>query len=83
MAKHGTREKDDRCHSLSEDKEALFSRVALHGGHEHCSHKLLSNSEESDLKQARWQYFVAELYIKLEYKPGRTNNVADALSKKA
>lgn len=34
-------------------------------------------------KQARWQDFLAEFDMILEYKPGRTNQVADALSRKA
>lgn len=34
-------------------------------------------------KQARWQDFLAEFDMVLEYKPGRTNQVADALSRKA
>ncbi|KAL0539326.1 hypothetical protein IC582_023531 [Cucumis melo] len=34
-------------------------------------------------KQARWQDFLAEFDFKLEYKPGRENIVADALSLKA
>ncbi|BBN68959.1 hypothetical protein Prudu_661S000800 [Prunus dulcis] len=34
-------------------------------------------------KQARWQEFLAEFDYKLEYKQGKTNVVADALSRKA
>jgi len=34
-------------------------------------------------KQARWQDFLAEFDYALEYKPGRINLVADALSRKA
>lgn len=34
-------------------------------------------------KQARWQDFLAEFDYDLEYKPGKTNLVADALSRKA
>ena len=34
-------------------------------------------------KQARWQDFLAEFDIVLEYKPGRMNQVADVLSRKA
>ncbi|GER38202.1 polyprotein [Striga asiatica] len=34
-------------------------------------------------KQARWQDFLAEFDYKLEYKPGKANVVADALSRKA
>ncbi|VVA40762.1 PREDICTED: retrotransposon, partial [Prunus dulcis] len=34
-------------------------------------------------KQARWQDFLAEFDYKLEYKQGKTNVVADALSRKA
>ncbi|KAA0050296.1 reverse transcriptase [Cucumis melo var. makuwa] len=34
-------------------------------------------------KQAQWQDFLAEFDFKLEYKPGRANIVADALSLKA
>ncbi|KAE8717725.1 Detected protein of unknown function [Hibiscus syriacus] len=34
-------------------------------------------------KQARWQDFLAEFDYTLEYKPGKTNIVADALSRKA
>lgn len=34
-------------------------------------------------KQVRWQDFLAEFDMVLEYKPGRTNQVADALSRKA
>ncbi|PON57991.1 hypothetical protein PanWU01x14_169220, partial [Parasponia andersonii] len=33
-------------------------------------------------KQARWQDFLAEFDYKLEYKPGKANVVADALSRK-
>ncbi|CAN6455079.1 unnamed protein product [Victoria cruziana] len=35
------------------------------------------------LKQARWQEFLAEFDLSLEYKVGKTNVVADALSRKA
>ena len=34
-------------------------------------------------KQARWQDFLAEFDYELEYKPGKVNVVADALSRKA
>ncbi|GJR74530.1 putative nucleotidyltransferase, ribonuclease H, partial [Tanacetum coccineum] len=34
-------------------------------------------------KQARWQNFLAEFDYQLEYKPGKANVVADALSRKA
>ncbi len=34
-------------------------------------------------KQARWQDFMAEFDYVLEYKPGKTNVVADALSRKS
>ncbi|KAL5758776.1 hypothetical protein ACOSP7_021387 [Xanthoceras sorbifolium] len=34
-------------------------------------------------KQARWQDFLAEFNYTLEYKPGKANLVADALSRKA
>lgn len=34
-------------------------------------------------KQARWQDFLAEFGYKLEYKAGKANVVADALSRKA
>ena len=34
-------------------------------------------------KQARWQDFLAEFDYVLEYKPGRVNLVADALSRKS
>ena len=34
-------------------------------------------------KQARWQDFLAEFDYVLEYKPGKANLVADALSRKA
>ncbi|KAG9450478.1 hypothetical protein H6P81_010443 [Aristolochia fimbriata] len=34
-------------------------------------------------KRARWQDFLAEFDMMLEYKPGRSNNVADALSRRA
>ena len=34
-------------------------------------------------KQARWQDFLAEFDYQLEYKPGKANVVADALSRKA
>ncbi|PKI43755.1 hypothetical protein CRG98_035861 [Punica granatum] len=33
-------------------------------------------------KQARWQDFLAEFDFVMEYKPGRTNVVADALSRR-
>ena len=33
-------------------------------------------------KQARWQDFLAELDMTIEYRPGRYNAVADALSRK-
>ena len=35
------------------------------------------------VKQARWQDFLAEFDMTLEYRPGRLNAVADALSRKA
>ena len=35
------------------------------------------------LKQARWQDFLVEFDYRLEYKPGKANVVADALSRKA
>ncbi|XP_062075961.1 uncharacterized protein LOC133780099 [Humulus lupulus] len=34
-------------------------------------------------KQARWQDFLAEFHYSLEYRPGKVNVVADALSRKA
>lgn len=34
-------------------------------------------------KQARWQDSLAEFDLVFEYKPGRTNQVADALSRKS
>ncbi|KAE8645911.1 hypothetical protein Csa_011867, partial [Cucumis sativus] len=34
-------------------------------------------------KQARWQDFLAEFDFQLQYKPGKANVVADALSRKA
>lgn len=34
-------------------------------------------------KQARWQDFLAEIDFRFEYKPGKANQVADALSRKA
>ncbi len=33
-------------------------------------------------KQSRWQQFLAEFDFDIEYKPGRTNSVPDALSRK-
>lgn len=33
-------------------------------------------------KQARWKDFVAEFDMTIEYRPGRLNEVADALSRK-
>lgn len=33
-------------------------------------------------KQARWQDFLAEFNMVMEYKPGRTNQVANALNRK-
>ena len=36
-----------------------------------------------NLKQARWQDFLAEFDYRLEYKRGKVNVVADALSRKA
>ena len=34
-------------------------------------------------KQARWQDFLAEFDYQLEYKSGKANVIADALSRKA
>ena len=34
-------------------------------------------------KQARWQEFLAEFDMEIEYRSGRTNQVADALSRRA
>ncbi|KAL2943047.1 Transposon Tf2-9 polyprotein [Bienertia sinuspersici] len=41
------------------------------------------NQKKLSPKQARWQDFLAEFDYKMEYKPGKANVVADALSRKA
>ena len=41
------------------------------------------NQKKITPKQARWQDFLAEFDFTLEYKPGKANVVADALSRKA
>ena len=40
------------------------------------------SQKKFSLKQARWQDFLVELDFVLEYKPGKTNTVVDALSRK-
>ena len=41
------------------------------------------NQKKLSPKQARWQDFLAEFDYLMEYKPGKGNIVADALSRKA
>ncbi|KAK2966767.1 hypothetical protein RJ640_015365 [Escallonia rubra] len=41
------------------------------------------SQKKLSLKQARWQDFLAEFDYVMEYKPGKANLVADALSRKA
>ena len=41
------------------------------------------NQKKISPKQARWQDFLAEFDYIMEYKPGKTNVIADALSRKA
>ncbi|KAL5835882.1 hypothetical protein ACOSQ3_015434 [Xanthoceras sorbifolium] len=43
----------------------------------------LQTQKKLSPKQARWQDFLAEFDYALEYKPGKANVVADALSRKA
>ena len=46
------------------------------------SNKFLTQKKVSP-KQTHWQDFLAEFDFEIEYKSGKTNNVADALSRKA
>ncbi|CAO2825207.1 unnamed protein product [Amaranthus hypochondriacus] len=41
------------------------------------------NQKKLSPKKARWQDFLAEFDYTMEYKPGKANVVADALSRKA
>lgn len=41
-----------------------------------------SSQPKLSLKQARWQDFLAEFDMTIEYRPGRHNAVVDALSRK-
>lgn len=56
----------------------LGSRVCYHD--RQCCNKLLPIAEEISTKQARRQDFLAEFDYKLQYKPGKANVLADALS---
>jgi hypothetical protein len=81
--RRGPRERDDSSGALPEDMEALLAfgldMWSTTGGH-----KRLCYTEEAFSKTGR-QDFLAEFDFVLEskYKPGRTNQVADALSRKA
>lgn len=58
----------------------LGSRVLVKTDNAAASHFLTQKMLTS--KQSRWQEKLAEFDLVLEYKPGRTNNVADALSRR-
>ncbi|KZV55058.1 hypothetical protein F511_13847 [Dorcoceras hygrometricum] len=58
--------------------EILLIEIQVCGHDGQCCHKLFSNT-----KEARSQDFLAEFDYELQYKPGRVNVIADALSRKS
>ena len=50
---------------------------------DHASLRTAVNSPHLSQRMARWLYFFAEYNFSVEYKPGRLNVVADALSRQS
>lgn len=63
--------------------ETLLARLTVRGQDRQCGHNYFQGQKKLSPKQARWQDFLAEFDMVMEYKPGRTNQVVDALSCKA
>ena len=59
----------------------LGSKFLVKTNNSAASH-ILTQSKLS-AKQARWKEFLAEFDMEIEYRSGRTNRVADALSRRA
>jgi hypothetical protein len=62
-------------------------RHYLHGQHftvitDHCSLKYLQTQPHLSPRQRRWMEFLQQYHFKIEYRAGKTNVVADALSRR-
>ena len=82
------------CSNLDDYKLVLEGGPWIIGGHYLLGSKFVVKTDKTAVshfltqpklnpRQARWQEHLAEFDFNLEYKPGKTNRVADALSRKS
>jgi len=67
--------RDDRRHFLYGSKFEVFS--------DHKSLKYLFDQKELNMRHRRWLEFLKNYDFQLSYQPGKTNVMADALSRKS
>lgn len=84
MTRRGPVHDKEMTDSLLTHLEALLVWVSVHTiMTDNVATSYFQNQKKLSPKQARWQDFLAEFDYTMEYKPGKVNVVADALSRKA
>ncbi|KAH0698711.1 hypothetical protein KY284_012926 [Solanum tuberosum] len=66
-------------HPIKFERRKLNDAERRYSAHER---EMTTSQKKLTAKQAHWQYFLAEFDFTFEYKPGKANVVADALSRK-